>query len=90
VTPSLCAGKGLLLDRSSVSLTLSPIFQWNSDAFVQQHGSVINYILIYMRASPATKLYIATNANRLRVSYFDYKWELNSFENSLLRSISFW
>jgi hypothetical protein len=51
---------------------------------------VINYILAYMETSPATKLFIATNADRLKVSYFDYKWELNSFENSLLRSPSFW
>jgi len=83
-------GKGLSLDRNGLSLKLSPIFEWNRDAIARQHGSVINYILTYMEASPATKLFIATNANRLKVSYFDYKWELNSFENSLLRSPSFW
>ena len=83
-------GKGLSLDKNSLSLKLSPIFEWNRDAIARQHGSVINYILTYMETSPATKLFIATNADRLKVSYFDYKWELNSFENSLLRSPSFW
>lgn len=87
-------GKGLKLNPASAQLTLSPIFLWKEEEIIAEHGSLINYILTYMDDSSLygrrVKQFISQNAQRIQISYFAFEWELNSFENSLLRSTSFW
>jgi len=83
-------GKGLRVDRANNLLTLSPIFKWHEKAILQQHGTLINYILTYIRTSQRIRQYLSRNATRLRVSYFGFKWEFNSLANSQLSTTSLW
>jgi len=66
--------KGLKLDQSSNTLTLSPIFNWNAADFLKFAPTVLAYLLPYVPADVAA--YLSTHPT-VTIKYFTYNWNVN-------------
>ena len=71
--------KGLRVDRSARSVTLSKIFDWFDEDFDAQ-GGVLAFVALH--APEKDRAWLAANAKRLDVEYFDYDWTLNDTARS--------
>lgn len=63
------------LDRETKTFQLSKIFQWFSEDFTKEKGSVLNYIKDYL--DPELQSFIEENAGKIRVEFLPYDWGLN-------------
>ena len=68
--------KGLALDRSTNTLTLSKIFDWYKADFEAKAGSVVNFIAPFVM-SDSDRSYILDRNATLKLAYFDYDWDAN-------------
>ena len=67
--------KGLLVNQTSHTLTLSKIFDWYAADFQGAAGSVIDFILPFLPHK--TQQYIVDHKAGLSTGFFDYNWDLN-------------
>jgi hypothetical protein len=65
--------KGLLLNRSKKTLTLSWILKKDRDIFAVNEGGVVGFVLPYL--STVTQNWL--NANSVNIDYFEHDWTLN-------------
>jgi hypothetical protein len=68
--------KGLRLDRSRETVTLSPIFEWFGEDFAAS-GGVLAFIAPYLAAGD--RAWLAEHPSATRRS-FDYDWRLNGLD----------
>jgi hypothetical protein len=66
--------KGAYRDAAGGGLTLSKIFDWYNDDFVNWAGGVVNFVRSY---SPSPMAALLSNASP-SVSYFRYDWSINN------------
>ncbi|XP_065177862.1 uncharacterized protein LOC135808575 [Sycon ciliatum] len=66
--------KGMSLNMSTKTVTLSPIFQWFAADFVSAAGSVKNFILPFIADADVASF---VRGNDVTLAYFDYDWNLN-------------
>lgn len=82
------------LEKVTAKLTLSPIMKWKEEGIIAQYGNVTNFVKAYMdrysRYGRSVLQFLSQDAYRIQIEYFDFDWEYNSYENSFLRSTSFW
>jgi len=67
--------KGLALNKTSMTVTLSKIFDWYASDFEKAAGDVLGFILPYL--SDDDQLFISQHRDRIQVAYFDYDWDTN-------------
>jgi hypothetical protein len=67
--------RGLRLDRENDILYLSSYFDWYAEDFEAESGSVIDYLLRYVKADIAE--YLRANRDSLKIRFMDYDWTLN-------------
>jgi hypothetical protein len=69
--------KGMQIDRSTGTVTLSKIFNWYAADFKKQaNGSVLSFIEPFITSSD-DRSYIAAHKAGLTLSYFAYDWDAN-------------
>lgn len=64
--------KGVKIDRTAGTLTLSPIFKWFSGDF---RGGAVPFVTAHVPEGEAR--WIRAQGSSLRVRYFEYDWRLN-------------
>ena len=74
--------KGLAVDRTANTVTLSKIFDWFDEDFAAGGGT----LAFAARYAPAAdRAWLEGNAGRARVRYFDYDWSLNDLGRATAR-----
>jgi len=66
--------KGLAVDRDKMRIRISRIFKWFDEDFGGSRG-VLSFVERYAPADD--QAWLKAHRNELRVSYFDYDWNLN-------------
>ena len=64
---------GLLLDQNNKTIFLSHIFEWFAGDFINNSGSVKNFVMQYAPSDVVDYL----KSNDVMLKYFDYNWNLN-------------
>jgi hypothetical protein len=68
-------GKGFAIDRARPQITLSKIFDWFREDFAAA-GCVNDFVSRY--AKYEDRAWLAQNATRASITYFDYDWTVNA------------
>ncbi len=71
----LDSDRGIRIDRAENTIYLSKIFDWFKDDFVEESGSVLEFVRPYLREEDVVFL-----DRSPRVAFLDYNWTLNAKE----------
>lgn len=75
---SFINSRGVILDRSQRSLSLSRIFKWYAPDFGATQAERLRFIARYIANAPDRK-FIEDRADSLKVTYQSYDWRLNRY-----------
>jgi len=73
--------KGMSVDTTAKSVTLSSIFKWYSgmfkDFFPNGNGDAMKFILLYLYTNHTDYQWLSKNYDSVSIGYFDYDWNAN-------------
>jgi len=72
--------KGMNIDTSSSTVTLSEIFDWYEDDFTTYTATnnVLDFILLYMDPNDVNFNWLSKNKDKVTINHFHYDWNVNA------------